>query len=125
MTTMVPRARESGMFLRGSFTSPAVKVMLFHASAENSDPVCETQIARKPPRARRDRAGLNHEKQRPAVEKAPQRRERLAQVYVLAAGARHHRGELPIGQRADDGQRAREYPRRQQPSWRSDGAGHL
>jgi len=28
----LPKASESGMFLRGSFTSPAVNVMLFHAS---------------------------------------------------------------------------------------------
>ncbi len=30
------------MFRRGFFTSPAVNVMLFHASAENSDPTCTT-----------------------------------------------------------------------------------
>ena len=49
MTMNVPRARDSGMFRRGSFTSPAVKVMLFHASAEKSDPVCATQIAMNRP----------------------------------------------------------------------------
>ena len=31
------------MFRRGSLTSPAVNVMLFQASAENSEPVCDTQ----------------------------------------------------------------------------------
>src|SRR5438552_7699101 len=39
------------MFRRGSFTSPAVNVMLFHASAEKSDPVCDTQIATNRPNA--------------------------------------------------------------------------
>ena len=47
----VPSASESGMFRRGSFTSPAVKVMLFQASAENSDPVCDTQTATNSPNA--------------------------------------------------------------------------
>ena len=40
----VPSASDSGMLRRGSFTSPAVNVMLFQASAEKSDPVCETQM---------------------------------------------------------------------------------
>src|SRR5215469_7192260 len=34
--------RERGMFRCGFFTSPAVKVMLFHASEEKSDPTCTT-----------------------------------------------------------------------------------
>jgi len=38
----VPSTSESGIFRLGFLTSPAVKVMLFHASAENSDPVCTT-----------------------------------------------------------------------------------
>ena len=41
MTMIVPSASDSGMLRRGSFTSPAVKVMLFQASAEKSDPVCD------------------------------------------------------------------------------------
>ncbi len=45
----VPSASESGMFRRGSFTSPAVKVMLFQASAENSEPVCEMHTATNRP----------------------------------------------------------------------------
>src|SRR3954470_4629770 len=49
MTIEVPSASDSGTFRRGSRTSPAVKVMLFHASAEKSDPVCETQIATNNP----------------------------------------------------------------------------
>ena len=35
----------------GSLTSPAVKVMLFQASAENSDCVCDTQTATNSPQA--------------------------------------------------------------------------
>src|SRR5439155_2169469 len=33
------------MFRRGSLTSPAVNVMLFQASAENSEPTCATENA--------------------------------------------------------------------------------
>ena len=55
MTMTVPSASDSGMFRRGSFTSPAVNVMLFQASAEKSDPVCATQIATNRPNARHRR----------------------------------------------------------------------
>ena len=41
ITMKVPSASDSGIFRRGSFTSPAVNVMLFQASAENSEPVCD------------------------------------------------------------------------------------
>src|SRR5204862_8074009 len=51
ITIEVPSASDSGMLRFGFFTSPAVKVMLFHASAENSDPVSETQIAASRPNA--------------------------------------------------------------------------
>src|SRR6478672_8451284 len=47
----VPSARDKGMLRRGSFTSPAVNVMLFQASAENSEPVCATQMATNNPNA--------------------------------------------------------------------------
>src|SRR4029453_4869268 len=47
MTMPVPSARDSGMWRRGSLTSPAVNVMLFQASAENSEPVCDTQMDTK------------------------------------------------------------------------------
>ncbi len=49
MTIIVPSASDSGILRRGSFTSPAVNVMLFHASAENSDPVWATQMATNRP----------------------------------------------------------------------------
>src|SRR5207247_1073759 len=39
------------MFRRGSFTSPAVKVMLFQASAEKSELVCATQMPTNRPKA--------------------------------------------------------------------------
>src|SRR5882757_5819967 len=51
ITMIVPRASDNGMFLRGSLTSPAVNVMLFQASAEKSEPVCETHIATNKPNA--------------------------------------------------------------------------
>ena len=38
------------MLRRGFFTSPAVNVMLFQASAEKSDPVCATHIAIRSPK---------------------------------------------------------------------------
>ena len=51
MTIAVPAASERGMSRLGFFTSPAVNVMLFHASAEKSDPTCETPNAISRPNA--------------------------------------------------------------------------
>ena len=51
MTNPVPNKSESGIFFRGSRTSPAVNVMLFHASAENNEPTWPTQIAINIPNA--------------------------------------------------------------------------
>src|SRR4051812_13352006 len=45
MTKAVPNRRDNGIFRRGSRTSPAVNVMLFHASEENSEPTWPTQTA--------------------------------------------------------------------------------
>ena len=50
MTTAVPTASETGMSRLGFFTSPAVNVMLFQASAEKSDPTCETPNAMSKPK---------------------------------------------------------------------------
>ena len=50
MTMAVPSASESGTSRRGFFTSPAVKVMLFQASAEKSEPTCATPNATKRPK---------------------------------------------------------------------------
>ncbi len=51
MTMPVPSASESGTLRRGFFTSPAVKVMLFQASAENSEPTWATPKAISRPKA--------------------------------------------------------------------------
>src|SRR5258708_14775821 len=44
ITRPVPIAKDNGILRFGSLTSPAVNVMLFHASAENREFVCATQI---------------------------------------------------------------------------------
>ena len=49
MTMAVPMASDSGTSRRGFFTSPAVKVMLFQASAENIEPTCATPKATSRP----------------------------------------------------------------------------
>jgi hypothetical protein len=64
----------------------------------------------------RNRAGLDDQEERPAVEKAPERRERLAQVNVLAARPRHHGGQLAVRQRRRQRQQPRDEPRGEQPS---------
>src|ERR1051326_7128023 len=51
MTSVVPAARERGILRLGSLTSPAVKVMLFQASEEKSEPTWETQKAMNKPKA--------------------------------------------------------------------------
>ena len=50
MTMIVPNAIDSATSRFGFFTSAAVKPMLFQASAENSEPTCETQSATKSPK---------------------------------------------------------------------------
>ena len=50
MTMAVPTASETGISRLGFFTSPAVNVMLFQASAEKSDPTCETPNAISKPK---------------------------------------------------------------------------
>ena len=60
-----------------------------------------------------DGPGLDDQKERPAVEKAPQRPQRLAQVDVLAAGLGHHGRQLAVAERADHGQDGRHHPRAQ------------
>src|SRR2546427_11586934 len=49
ITTPVPSARESGRLRLGFFTSPAVNVTLFQASAEKSEPTWATaRVVRGP-----------------------------------------------------------------------------
>ena len=72
MTIVVPKASDSGTLRRGSFTSPAVKVMLFHASAEKSEPVCETQMATNSPNeVEADSAGCDVRERRAVVQNWP------------------------------------------------------
>jgi hypothetical protein len=73
----------------------------------------------------RDGTGLDDEKQGPAVEKSPERGERLAQVDVLPTGARHHRRQLPVRQRADDGEESGHNPRAEQPARAADQPRHV
>ena len=63
-------------------------------------------------------AALNDEKERPAVEEAPQRAEGLAQVDVLAAGLGHHGRQFAVGERRDDGHEAGDQPGRNQQGGR-------
>src|SRR4051812_24229061 len=49
MTVPAPTASESGRLRLGFLTSPAVKVTLFHASAENNDPTCATATTTNTP----------------------------------------------------------------------------
>ena len=51
MTTPVPSASDSGRFRLGFFTSPAVNVTLFQASAENNEPTWATPNATNNPNA--------------------------------------------------------------------------
>ena len=60
-----------------------------------------------------DGSRLNDQKERPAVEKSPQRPQRLAQVDVLAAGLGHHGRQLAVAERGDHGQDGRHHPRAQ------------
>ena len=78
--------------------------------------------ARKRHADRGNSAGLNDEEERPPVQKPPQRRERLAQVDVLATGARHHGGQFAVGQRSRQGEQPRDQPGRQQPGRAADQA---
>jgi len=47
-----PSASDNGTLRRGFFTSPAVNVILFHASAANSDPTWATHSATNQPQQR-------------------------------------------------------------------------
>src|SRR5207248_5172457 len=55
-----------------------------------------------------DCSGLYDEEECPAVEKAPERRERLAQIDVLPARLRHHRRKLSVRERGHHGQKRSE-----------------
>ena len=81
------------------------------------------QDAQKPgegDRDRRDGSGLDHQEQRPAVEKTPERAVGFAQINVLSARSRHHGGQFAVAQGADEGERAGEEPHDQEPAGRTD-----
>ncbi len=67
---------------------------------------------------RGNRAALNHQEERPAVEEAPQRPERLSQVDILAAGVGHHRRQFAVGERRHHGHEAGHQPCRNQQGGR-------
>ena len=92
MTMPVPSASDSGMLRRGSFTSPAVKVMLFHASAENSEPVCATQMRDEQPERGRSAVSPG------TMSTLPARRPQIAEVGGDRRG-------VPAEQQADADQR--------------------
>src|SRR5438132_1605869 len=62
-----------------------------------------------------DGAGLDDEEDGPAVLEAPQGAVGLAQVDVLAAGVRHHAGQLGVAQRPHDRHHPGQQPDEQQP----------
>ncbi|GBC83057.1 hypothetical protein HRbin10_02197 [bacterium HR10] len=57
-----------------------------------------------------DRARLDHQKLRPAVEEAPERTIREAQIDILAADAGERRSQLRIGERAQEREASGENP---------------
>ena len=100
MTMIVPSASDSGMLRRGSFTSPAVNVMLFQASAEKSEPVCATQM-------RDEQAEGGHRRQAGRDLDEPRGVQRSPKLS-------RDRRRVPAEQQPDDNQR-----RRARRSWRS------
>src|SRR6185503_10585365 len=79
-----------------------------------------TEIAREPDGHGGNSSRLDHQEQSPSVKKSPEWRECLAQVDVLPAGFRHHRGQLAVAQRANYRQQAGHDPNDQQPTRRPD-----
>ncbi len=72
-----------------------------------------------------DGAGLNHQEQRPAVEKSPERPQGFAQVNVLPAGAGHHGGQFAVAERGHDGHESGNGPGSNQQRRRTDFAADL
>ena len=63
-------------------------------------------------RQTRDAAGARDEEARPAVEKARERSVGLPDEHVLAAGPRHHRGQLGVGEGAREAEQPGDHPDR-------------
>jgi len=74
---------------------------------------------------RSDGSGLDDKEERPSVQKATKWAERLAQIDVLAARPRHHRGQFPVAECADDGHRGGDQPRGDQQRGRTNNAAHV
>ena len=74
---------------------------------------------------RRDGSGLDDEEERPAVEEAAEGPERLAQVDVLPARARHHCGQFAVAECADDRHQRGDEPCGDQQRGRADDAAHV
>ena len=86
MTAPVPSASESGRLRWGFFTSPAVKVTLFQASEENSDPTCETaRIVSTPTMRHRPADSDLHRMQRAPARVAPEVRAEVGGDRVRVA----------------------------------------
>ena len=76
-------------------------------------------------RHRGNRPRLDHQKQRPPIQKAPQRPQRLPQVDILPARLRHHRRQFAIAQRPNDRHRRRQQPSRNQQRRRPQYPAHI
>ena len=83
------------------------------------------QVSCEADRHRGDRARLDDEEQRPAVEESEQRPESFAQVNVLAARARHHGGKLSVGYSGHHGHEAAHRPGEEEQFGRLNLAGHI
>ena len=70
-------------------------------------------------RYRRERAGLDHQEQRPAVEESAERAEGLAQVDVLAARLWHRGRQFAIAERRDHGDHRSDHPGHEHQSRRT------
>ncbi len=68
---------------------------------------------------------LDDQEERPAIEKTPQRSQRLAQVDVLAAGLGHHGRQLAVAERGGEGQDGRHHPRAQKQRRGAGAAGNV
>ena len=92
---------------------------LNHPSCAGDRREKHAEIASESDGDRGDRAGLNDEKERPAVEKSPERRIRFAQINVLPAGVRKQRREFAVGKRGSDRQQSGDDPGEQQAAGRA------
>ena len=70
-------------------------------------------------------AALNHQEKRPAIEEAPQGPERLPQIHILAAGARHHGRQFTVAESRHHGHEAGHQPCRNQQGGRVHDARHV